>query len=327
MTVNKPMPEQQLALINKLADQAFHSGDQLASEFAVTRAAISKWVAHLNQSGIDVLSVKGRGYQLSAQVQPYQLATIERELSQELAIDYQALTGSTNDNVKQTFAQQTELQQPILSFCEQQSAGRGRRGRQWISPFAQNLYFSLGIELDMPVSQLSGLSLAVGFSLANSLRELDIPVQLKWPNDLYLDGVKLGGILVELDGAFDSPCRVVIGVGLNTNMQQSKQQIDQAWTSLAQFAGQTYNRTDLLISLTRNLLADLTLFAQHGLKPWLALWPKLDAFYQQQVSLMMPNKQIDGIEQGIAEDGALLIETKDGLTRFVGGEISVRKRA
>ena len=102
----------------------------------------------------------------------------------------------------------------LVCTAEQQTAGRGRRGRQWVSPFASNLYLSLVWEFSQGAAALEGLSLAVGVAVARALAACDVPaVQLKWPNDVLHDGAKLGGILLEMTGDAAGACQVVVGVG------------------------------------------------------------------------------------------------------------------
>ncbi|AWB66713.1 biotin--[acetyl-CoA-carboxylase] synthetase [Saccharobesus litoralis] len=313
----------EVALLSILSNNQFHSGDKLAEHFDVSRAAISKWIKQLNEKQIAIHSVKGKGYQLAQYIQLIDEHKLKQQLCELLTVDYQVVSDSTNDTVKQYFKNN---QSNILAITEQQLAGRGRRGRQWVSPFAQNLYFTLGLELDLPISELSGLSLAVGLSLTETLNRLAIPAKLKWPNDIYIEGKKVAGILVELDGAFDSPCRVIIGVGININMQvgQHTQAIDQDWTSLSIFSGKIWSRTQLAQQLSEPLYQDIELFTQHGLKNKVELWQSYDHFYRRPIRLIMPNNEIAGVGRGIDESGALLLETANGIERFIGGEISVR---
>ncbi|NTS78733.1 bifunctional biotin--[acetyl-CoA-carboxylase] ligase/biotin operon repressor BirA [Catenovulum sp. SM1970] len=317
-----------LSLLSLLAGNDFHSGDKLASVLKVSRAAVSKRVAKLNELGIEVHSVKGKGYQLSPLIDLYDVEQITAALSNRFHITHTTQTASTNDDAKKLLADNNDNTHWHLVLTEQQNAGRGRRGRSWVSSFAQNLAISLGLSLDIPVSQLSGLSIAVGLSLAKSLNELGYPAQLKWPNDIYLNGEKLAGILLELEGAFDANCNVIVGIGINVNMpannQDAKAQIEQAWTSLYQYSGKSINRSQLLITLIERLAKDLEHFIKYGLVGQEKTWQNYDRFYNQPIQLLMPNKTICGVGKGINQEGALLLQTEQGLETFIGGEISVR---
>jgi BirA family biotin operon repressor/biotin-[acetyl-CoA-carboxylase] ligase len=314
------------ALLSLLADKQFHSGEALAEHFQVSRTAISNWLKKLNQVGIDVRSVKGKGYQLAANISLLDQGLLKQQLIGIPSFNYRFKTSSTNDDVKAILSKQAL---PIVVTTEQQTAGRGRRGREWISPFGQNLYFSLGLELNVPISQLSGLSLAVGLSLAESLINSGFPVQLKWPNDLYIEGKKIAGILVELDGAFETPCRVIVGVGINVNMDPHNTHnvtaIDQAWSCLAEHLGHYINRTQLLSTLLNNLVTDIDEFTEHGLSDKVSRWNEIDYFYQQPVQLIMVNEVVKGVCQGIDDSGALLLKTEQGIEKHIAGEISVRR--
>jgi len=309
-------------LIDALAKEGFHSGQALAKEFSMSRAGISKWINKLRDAGYDIHSVPGKGYCFAPYVQPLDTDKIKAQLKGKASCIINRETGSTNEDVKRFF--RANLGNRVFATTEKQTQGRGRRGRVWHSPYAQNIYFSLGLKLDLAISELSGLSIVVGLAIADLLKQKSIPIQLKWPNDIYLEGKKLGGILVELEGAFEPPCNVIIGVGLNINMPQQDQQIDQAWHCLSEFSGQVINRTELLIELYQQLTTYITEFCEHGMSQFADKWSQYDLYYHQPVQLMSGEQVQTGTNLGINEQGGLRLQTETGEVQINGGEISLR---
>jgi BirA family biotin operon repressor/biotin-[acetyl-CoA-carboxylase] ligase len=214
-----------------------------------------------------------------------------------------------------------------LEIAEQQTAGRGRRGRHWVSPFARNLYLSLVWEYGQGAAALEGLSLAVGVAVARALEQCALPpVQLKWPNDVLHDGKKLGGILLEMAGDAAGTCQVVIGVGLNVAMPAAAgQDIDQAWTDIRALSGAAHpGRNALLAALLNELLPMASTFEARGFEAWREQWQALDAFAGKPVILNASGRQIVGTARGVDHRGALQLETTTGVQAIFGGELSLR---
>ncbi len=233
-------------------------------------------------------------------------------------------TGSTQDDA---LAAAVPEQGCALFLAERQRAGRGRRGREWISPPGANLYFSLSRRFSRPLPALSGMSLAVGVALAEGLRSLGFgQVRLKWPNDLWIDARKLGGILVQLRPEVGGGSSAVIGVGLNVRMpEDAAQQIDQAWCDLSQFSAAPVSRNAVAAALMAALLPALDEFDAHGLAHFLWRWQGLDALRGQRVQVQDGARVIAGLCLGVAADGALRLEADDGSEVQVhGGEASLR---
>jgi BirA family transcriptional regulator, biotin operon repressor / biotin---[acetyl-CoA-carboxylase] ligase len=212
-----------------------------------------------------------------------------------------------------------------IVLAERQTAGEGRRGRRWISPPGANIACSLSRRFARDAASMSGLSLAVGVALAEALHGLGYPqVRLKWPNDLLVEGRKLGGILVNLR-AEPEACTAVIGVGLNVRIPAADgAAIDQPWCDLAALA-EPPARNALVAALLESLLPALDAFDAEGLSPLLARWQPLDALVGQTVQLTEGDTRHVGLCQGIAPDGALrLRDAAGGVHDYYGGEASVR---
>jgi BirA family biotin operon repressor/biotin-[acetyl-CoA-carboxylase] ligase len=212
-----------------------------------------------------------------------------------------------------------------VCLAERQTDGRGRRGRIWVSPFAANVYLSMGWRFDCGPAVLGGLSLAVGVAVIRALSSLGVEgLGLKWPNDVFVGGAKLGGILLELRGETDGPSEVVIGIGINLNMPVADAvAIDQTWTDINTVKGPV-SRNQLVAALLVALEKQLSLFASHGFEAVHAEWQAMDIFRGCEVVLDTQREQVRGVVRGVDNNGALLLECADGLRRFNAGEVSLR---
>lgn len=231
------------------------------------------------------------------------------------------------DSTNEFLLTQKDLPSGTICTTEMQTAGRGRRGRQWHSPFAQNLYFSLLWHFQTQPEKLKALSLVVGICVADTLTELGVEnIRLKWPNDIYLNGRKLGGILIESRIFNQQSQQMVIGIGLNLAMQPSDaEQISQPWANLNESAVKI-ERNQLVATLASRLQQALQQLEQCNSSHYLQRWQQYDYFYQQPIKLLLEQEEIHGICCGIDTDsGELLLKTEDGrIHHFNIGEISVR---
>ncbi|MDJ0879474.1 MAG: biotin--[acetyl-CoA-carboxylase] ligase [Halieaceae bacterium] len=214
----------------------------------------------------------------------------------------------------------------LVISAEQQTAGRGRRGRGWVSPRAANIYLSVVWQFRQGVEAMDGLSLAVGVAVADALGERGLPaVALKWPNDLLHGGAKLGGILVETSGHAAGPTSAVVGIGVNLAMPESEAAtIDQQWTDVKRAGGIEGSRNLLLATLLNNVLPLLADFEAVGFGPWRERWLARNAHAGQTVSLRSGDKEVIGAVRGVDETGALLLDLGGTVQAFNGGELSLR---
>ncbi len=304
------------------------SGAVLAAELGITRSAVWKRIESLRAAGVDVAAVPGRGYALARTPDLLDAATIEaglapatRELLAGLAVHFEI--DSTNAQALRHPAPASGVQ---VLLAERQTAGRGRRGRSWVSPLAAHVYLSLSRRFDAGIGALQGLSLAVGAATARVLHARGFEqVGLKWPNDLLADGRKLGGILVELRGDAAGPLQVVVGLGLNVAMPgPAGAGIDQPWCDLASLSPTPPDRSELCVALLDALVPLLAHYEREGLAPWQATWARLDLLAGRAVRLEEGGQAIDGIALGIDAEGALRLRTANGERRCHAGETSLR---
>lgn len=312
-----------LHLISILADGEFHSGEQLGGALGMSRAAINKHIQTVRDWGVDIFTVPGKGYSLPHPIQLLDKAKIHSMLPAG-RVNVLPVIDSTNQYLLDRIG---ELSSGDACVAEYQQAGRGRRGRKWFSPFGSNLYLSMYWKLDQGPAAAMGLSLVIGIVMAEVLQRLGAEdVRVKWPNDLYLKDRKLAGILVELTGKTGDAAQLVIGAGINLRMREPEADtINQGWINL-QEAGVNIDRNELTAMLLKELRAALLHFENEGLAPFISRWRGLDNFLDRPVKLLIGDQEIHGIERGIDQQGALLLE-QDGIIKpYIGGEISLRGR-
>lgn len=318
--------DRKVALISALSDGQWHSGETLAALLGISRAAVWKRLKGLEGYGLQIESLPGKGYRLAQPLELLEAGAIHAGDAQVVVLSE---TDSTNRYVSD-HAASGELHPPAVCFAEYQSAGRGRRGRQWQSPFGANLYCSMLWHFNEMPPDLPALSLAVGVSLADCMSDLSLQgVGLKWPNDLLADGRKLGGILIEHRGESGGHCQIIVGVGLNYAMSAAQAAaVDQPWTSYVALAtGQDRKiatRNQVAAALTSELLDCLTLFDEQGFAPFRERWAKYDIAQGKAIRIEHDGRWQDGEALGIDRDGALLVRMRGERRRFISGEISLR---
>lgn len=313
------------ALLTVLADGKFHSGGVLGAALGVSRTAVWKQLKKIEELGLPLISVKGKGYCIPGGldllnkkiITDYLDSAAMRHLS---VLDIFQVVGSTNTEALTNAA----VGKGYVCTAEQQVAGKGRRGRIWVSPYADNIYLSVLWEFVGGAASLEGLSLAVGVAVVDALSALGVSgVQLKWPNDVLYDGKKLAGILLEMVGDAAGPCHVVVGVGLNVHMTASST-IDQPWVALSSICPDSVNRSQVLALLLNELLPMLANFENIGFGAYQTRWQQLDAYAGKDVSMTQGAGLVLGKCAGVDASGALVLETQAGRQVFAGGEVSLR---
>jgi len=316
-----------LALLQLLSDGKNHSGQELANALNVSRTAIWKQLAKLEPLGLELLSQSGRGYCLVGGLELLDEVLIRKQMNVSVSESLSSLNVITSIDSTNAYLMRREPGSGIIAcFAEYQTAGRGRRGRQWISPFASNIYLSLRLSTNSGLGAFEGMSLAVGVVVAKTLNELGVSdVQLKWPNDVLWSGKKLGGILIEVVGDPSGVCHLVVGLGLNLRSAKSMvQAIDQPWIALDAILPEPPGRNRVASSLLNHIVPLLTDYETRGFECYKADWDMLNAQANQMVDLFMGTNKTSGLMRGVNASGALLLETEKGLEIFHGGEVSLR---
>ncbi|WP_163560139.1 biotin--[acetyl-CoA-carboxylase] ligase [Halomonas sp. NO4] len=322
-------------LIRLLSDGQFHSGEQLGERLGVSRTAVWKQLKKLEAMDIPLDAVKGQGYRLAEPLELLDGSAIVAGLSRAgrehlVRLFIEETLPSSNQFIRQRFEQ--EAGHGEVCLVEHQSAGRGRRGRSWTTPWGRALMLSLGWRFDSGVAALEGLSLAVGVALARVLERHGATPRLKWPNDVLLEDEsgrlgKLAGILVEISGDAEGPCEAVIGMGINVSLPpRFRDTLDYPVAAIAdQAPGVSRNR--LAIELLETLLPLLADYETHGFAAWRDEWNARHAYAGCAIEVLRGDTRLQAVAESVDEVGNLWISRDGQRERLAGGEISVRGRS
>ncbi len=317
-----------IEIINILSDGNVHSGVEIGAVLGVSRTSVWKMMSHLKDYGIDVLTVKGKGYQLNDPINLLDLRKLKESIGMVLDQISDIEIFHKLESTNQYLMTKKILDKSKFQVClaEMQTAGKGRRGKEWLSPYGQNIYLSIMFNIEGGIDSVSGLSLAVGVSISNALNKIGVVSTLKWPNDVFINGKKIAGILVELEGVSEDCWKVVVGVGVNVSMNELPKNIiiDQEWTSLSLELGkQKLDRNYILSVMLAELVRDITAFKLKGFDHFKKTWEDKDIFRGKEVQSLTGN--IKGIGCGVDSSGALKIKTPSGIKLVSAGEVvSVR---
>jgi len=314
-------------LLGELSATRSVSGSELAQRLGVTRAAVWKQIEALRALGAPIAAQAGAGYRLDWPFEALDAARIRAALPAALrrrlgAVDVHWQLDSTNTALLRAASEGAA----DLSVClaESQRAGRGRRGRSWLSPLGGNVYFSLLKRFAHGMGALSGLSLVAGIAAIQALGDVGVPgLGLKWPNDVLADGRKLAGILVELGGEFLGPCHAVIGIGINLRLPHDAG-IDQPYVDVATLCDPP-SRNRLVAQLIARLETALQRFAAEGFVPFAADYAQHDLLRGHPVSVRDAAGSRDGIAAGVDARGALLVRHGGASVAYDSAEVSVRR--
>jgi BirA family transcriptional regulator, biotin operon repressor / biotin---[acetyl-CoA-carboxylase] ligase len=317
-------------LLAALASGEAVSGAQLADRSGVTRAAIWKQVETLRARGVPVEARGAAGYRLPWPVQLLDATRIRAALPRTCASRLGALEvhwelDSTSSELQRRLGETADFS---MVLAETQTAGRGRRGRSWLSPPGLNLYLSCLKRFDRGFAALSGLSLAVGTMVLRAIDSLGIEgAGLKWPNDVLADGGKLAGVLVELSGEYQGPCAAVIGVGLNLRLTEAlREQAGQPACDLATLATDLPDRNLVAARLIAALVEGLREFERHGFASFAEDYARHDLLAGRQLKLSGAQGHFEGTGAGVDARGALQVRLADGALRSVdSADVTVRR--
>jgi BirA family transcriptional regulator, biotin operon repressor / biotin---[acetyl-CoA-carboxylase] ligase len=319
-------------LLELLADGELHSGQELAKLLGVSRTAVWKQLAKLQTLGLELQSAPGKGYRLVGGIELLSKEKIIGALLKSCLGQISQLTIlKAIDSTNSFLLQQAPREKITICLAECQTAGRGRRGRTWVSPFAKNIYLSFKMTLEGGVSVLEGLSLAIGVAIARSLRLIGVPdARLKWPNDVLWHNQKLAGVLIEVVGDPAGVCHLVVGVGLNVlSVNSMNMNISQPWVSLQEIAKlqqiQPPGRNMIAAALIAEIVPLLAQYEQQGFSGYRAEWESLNAYTDRVVDVHVGSTIVSGILLGVDSVGALVLTTDEGERVFHGGEVSLRE--
>jgi BirA family biotin operon repressor/biotin-[acetyl-CoA-carboxylase] ligase len=331
MAVSIPSRVEPPALLLRLADGRPHSGQELAANLHVSRAALAKAITDLRAQGVEVRSSRG-SYRLPQPVELLDAGRIRAVLKPKhnrRLRELQLLFEVASTNTCLLDAPAPPVGHADACLCELQHAGRGRRGRPWIAPFGASLALSLGWVFEEATRALPALSLAVGVAVSRALARAGARgMALKWPNDIWFKDRKIGGVLSEMRGEPDGAAYVVIGVGLNVALsEEARRKIESTQVRVASAADACPtlpSRNWLAGAILDELLSMLAQFGREGFAPFHSAWMALDALGGRPAQVTVGESAVSGIACGVDSEGALLMNCGGRLRKFVSGEATLR---
>lgn len=317
----KQFTKLQLELLHQLADGNCHSGNTIGERLGVSRTAIWKHISQLAELGLPVKRIAKQGYQLTQPMKPLDEQLIRQHLDNKLFTKQTNLhLFATIDSTNQFLKELAHNASIDICCAEKQTRGRGRFGRQWVSPFGENIYCSSRWELNCCLSHLSGLSLVVGLAILATLQDINIhqDIRIKWPNDILWGAKKLCGILIEIIAETNSCAQVIIGIGMNVNTATHEQPLpDKPWCSLYEITGTYFDRNSLLANLIYHLDQYLEKFLSMGFSAFSHDWQKVDYLQGQFIKVSQPTGSISGYACGINELGQLCLRDELGKMHYL----------
>ena len=315
-------------LISMLADGKFHSGEDLGARLSVSRSAVWKKIKVLQGLGIDIHCVKGKGYRVASPVELLDRRKILALLDNDIVpltggLEIQTVIDSTNQYLLE------RINDPAfhrhVTLAEFQTAGRGRRGNRWISPFAAGITMSMVWHFDVPPEPVAGISLGAGVAIMWVLQKLGVRnAGLKWPNDIYIADRKLGGTLVEIQAEAEGPFNAVIGIGINYSFPVIEPDIEQPWIDIAGILQPLPSRNLVVAGLISEMFRLLTRAENKGFTDVIEEWRRFDCMQGREAVLLLPDRQLHGLVLGIDDSGALLMSVNNKTEKFGSGEISLK---
>jgi BirA family biotin operon repressor/biotin-[acetyl-CoA-carboxylase] ligase len=323
----KDTNEKLIEICNILNDLNFHDGTSIGEKLKISRTAVWKWVSKLQSYGIEVTKVKGKGYLLKEPLILLDSKKIRSLLkSKNFTIDIVESIDSTNNYLNN----HDKSAIPHICIAEHQTSGRGRFSRNWYSPFGKNIYFSMQYSIKQDISQLGGLSLAIGTIACRAIEKackLPNCLMLKWPNDIMYNGKKLAGVLIEIRAEVNGNCSVIVGVGINVNMPNTSQvNFKHEWASIMQITGTSQDRNNMCAVLIDKLILGTEQYLITGFKSYMPEWKKRDNLFGKMIQLHDGHEIFKGTAAGVDIHGHLLINLENNMKKaFSAGEATLLK--
>ena len=315
-------------LFSILADGRFHSGEELGSRFSISRSAVWKKIKTLRELGVDIHCVKGKGYRVGYPVELLDRGEIMTLLDKDITslpggLEIYTIIGSTNQYLLD------HVDDPAfhryVTLAEYQTAGRGRRGNRWVSPFAAGITMSMAWHFDVPPEPVAGISLGAGVATVRLLQRLGVRnAGLKWPNDIYMAGRKLGGSLVEIKAESEGPFNAVIGIGINYSFPVIENKIAQPWIDIAGVLQPLPRRNLVVAGLISEMFRLFNRAEKNGFDDVIEEWRRHDCMQGKEAVLLLPDRKLYGLVLGIDDNGALLMSINGKTEKFNSGEISLK---
>lgn len=324
--MKKPNNLLQQQLIECLSTGAYYPLSLLCTKLHSDEITVAAEIADLEKLGLNFKQSTRHGFQLASAYTPlnYQQITGFND-----HLDYDLYLFNSIDSTNRFLKNYHSGLKITFCCAEQQTQGQGRFGRQWASPFGENIYFSARFEFQCSLHSLAGLSLAVSLGVLESLQDRAIlaDVLIKWPNDLMWHDKKLAGILIESITNEPNRTSVIIGIGININSQQSNALASKPWCSLSQIINRVnIDRNPLIASLINHLTRTVLLFSSAGFSAFQSAWQQYDYLAQKSIIVAQRLNDIQGIAHGVNVRGELCLLDNQGHWHYLSsGETSVSR--
>ena len=313
------------------AGDGFVSGSALAEMLGISRVAIWAHMEKLRTAGYEVEAVRRRGYRLTRRpegLEEIQLRALLSTLGRPVRLSFHARVDSTNSEAERQLASGVDT--PLVVLARQQERGRGRLGRRWVSGDHGNLYVSFAFRPDLRPSRMQDFTLWMGVNVCDALANTcRIDAGVKWPNDIYHAGRKLGGMLTEARIDADHTRDVIFGLGLNINSQRQDwpDEIAQRTTSVAEALGQRVDVNRVATAITARVLKAFDTFvADEYRETFTQLWERLDFLRGRRIAVLFGQERVEGTADGIDSTGALRLRDDGGrLHRCLAGDVTIEK--
>lgn len=315
--------EETLKLLRQ--SSTYVSGEKISSSLNLSRTAVWKHIQSLRAMGYDIKAVRNRGYLLvdeTAVLSPDKLQARLNEACIPITIDHTASLPSTQTKAMRLAAEGAPAGTAVTA--DEQTGGRGRLGRPWSTPFGTALAISVIFRPEMDMREAPTATLTAAAAAAEALEELGFTPQIKWPNDILLNGKKVCGILTEMQGEEDRVSSLVMGIGINVNTREFPEALQDIATSLAIVRGSSVSREEAAFRLLSRLHERMEQFQHEGFQAVRPVWEKHALSHPKPVTVVQNRRKLKGMMKGIKADGTLLIETEDGeVHSIVSGDIDI----
>lgn len=307
--------------------ESYVSGQELCNKFGVSRTAIWKVVNQLKEAGYGIEAVQNKGYRLLSAPDRMDKVELESIRATEWAgceIYYYDCIDSTNTKAKEL----AESGHPsgTLVVSDQQTAGKGRRGRAWDSLPGTGIYMTLMIKPEINPNNASMLTLVAAMAVANAISKIaETQALIKWPNDVVINGKKICGILTEMSAQFDYINNIVIGIGINVHNQDFPDELKDTASSLFLACGRRIRRAELIEAFLEEFERIYAIYlATEDMEGLQKEYDKLLVNKGRQVQVLDPKEPFEGKAMGITKRGELIVDTWESRKLVSSGEVSVR---
>jgi len=306
----------------------FISGEKIGSTLFISRAAVCKNISALKKEGYNIESATNKGYLLIDDKDIVNKFELESRLKTEFigknCLFYSELT-STNDQAKKIVNENTNIENGTVVITEKQTNGKGRQGRNWVSPEKSGVYFSIILKPNITPMETPQITLITGIAVANAINKITkLKSGIKWPNDVIINGKKVCGILTEMTAEVDKVKYVIVGIGINVNNDKFENIIKDKATSLKIESGINLKRADVIAAVIEEFEVLYKIYAdKKDFSLFIDRYKKLCLNMNKQVKAVFKDRQITGTVCDIGQNGQLIIKTSNDTVSIISGEVSL----